>query len=447
LIINPSASAIERLGMPEVPRTPPVRAWAVAGIVILATFFLGFGSWAVLAPLSSAAVAPGAVRVEGNRKTVQHLEGGIIQELRVREGDVVQAGQVLIRLDRTQAQARYQALRHQYLSLLAADARLIAEREGRDRIAFPGALENQSSDARVAAIVAGQKRIFETRRRSYRGQIRIFMQRIEQLYSQIAGLEAQVGSEDRQLALIAEETTDVDSLFSKGLERKARLLALRRQAAELAGRRGEHVAEIARAGQAIGETKLQILNLEERMAAEVANELKEVQAELAPTEETLGAAEDVLSRAEIRAPIAGTVVGLRFFTRGAVIGPGAPILDLVPRGDRLVIEARVNPLDIDVVEPGLPAQVRLTAFKQRRTPSLQGRIVQVSADRLDEEPPGTAYFKADVEIDPAAFARLDDISLYPGMPAEVLIMTGDRTLMDYLLAPLTDSFSRAFREE
>jgi HlyD family type I secretion membrane fusion protein len=378
---------------------------------------------------------------------VQHLEGGIIQELQVREGDVVQADQVLIRLDPTQPAAHYQALRHKYLSWLAADARLIAEREGRGRIAFPDELENQSNDHRVIEILAAQERIFETRRRSYQGQISIFRQRIEQLHSQITGLEAQVGSEDQQLALIADETADVGSLFSKGLERKARLLALRRQAAELAGSRGEHVAEIARAEQSIGETKLQVINLEDRFAAQVAEELKEVQAELAPTEEDLRAAEDVLSRVDIRAPIAGKIVDLRFFTIGAVIGPGAPILDIVPQGDRFIIEARVNPLDIDVVETGLPAQVRLTAFKQRRTPTVQGRVVQVSANRISDEPTGAAYFKADVEIDLAELGRLEGVSLYPGMPAEVLIITGKRTLADYLLAPVTDSFVRAFREE
>jgi HlyD family type I secretion membrane fusion protein len=432
-----------------VPRSPPVRAPVLAGLLILLAFGLGFGGWAALAPLSSAAIAPGFVRVESNRKTVQHLEGGIIDELRVQDGDIVQAGQVLIRLDRTQAAARHDALLHQYQSLRAAEARLIAERDGRHRIAFGEELESRRAEPRVTDILAGQESIFETRRRSYQGQIGILEQRVEQLRSEIAGLRAQVSSEDRQLALIAEETADVDSLVGKGLERKARLLALRRQAALLEGGRGEHIAEIARAQQAIGETELETFSLEDRLAAEVAEGLEEVQNQLAETEEELRAAEDVLRRHEITALIAGTVVGLRFFTEGGVIEPGVPILDIVPESDRLIIEAQVNPLDIDTVEPGLPAQVRLIAFKQRSTPTLDGQVVQVSADSLSDEEAETAisFYKADVEIDPAELTRLDGVSLYRGMPAEVLIRTGERTLADYLLAPVLDSFARAFREE
>jgi HlyD family type I secretion membrane fusion protein len=435
-----------------VSRRPPVRAPVLAGLLILLVFCLGFGGWAALAPISSAAIAPGFVRVESNRKTVQHLEGGIIEELRVQDGDIVEAGQVLIRLDRTQAAARHDALLHQYQSLRADESRLVAERDGRDRIAFDDQLEGRRGEPRVAEILAGQESIFETRRRSYQGQIEILEQRIEQLRSEIAGLRAQVSSEDRQLALIAEETADVDLLLVKGLERKSRLLALRRQAALLEGSRGEHSAQIARAEQAIGETELEMFSLEDRLAAEVAEELEEVQSQLAETEEELRAAEDVLRRREIRAPIAGAVMDLQFFTEGGVIEAGVPILDIVPESDRLVIEAKVSPLDIDTVEPGLPAQVRLTAFKQRSTPTLEGRVVQVSADRLSDDSPSdeqaaTAFYKADVEIHSAKLARLDGISLYPGMPAEVLIQTGERTLADYLIAPVLDSFARAFREE
>ena len=311
----------------------------LAGLLIVLVFFLGFGGWAALAPLSSAAVAPGAVKVESNRRTVQHLEGGIIAELRVREGDAVQAGQVLIRLDRTQAAAHYQALLHQYRSLRAAQARLIAERDGRVRIDFGAELLGQRRDPRVAEILIDQESIFETRRRSYQGQIEILQQRVEQLGSQIKGLSAQVASEDRQLALIARGDRRRRSLFEKGLERKSRLLALRRQAALLEGSRGEHQAEIARAEQAIGEAELQMLNLADRLAAEVAEELKDVQAELDRDRGELARRRRRAPPARDPAPIAGTVVDLRFFTEGGVIEPGAPILDIVPEGDRLVIEA------------------------------------------------------------------------------------------------------------
>jgi HlyD family type I secretion membrane fusion protein len=410
-------------------------------------FFGGLGSWAALAPLSSAAVAPGTVRVESHRKTVQHLEGGIIRELGVGEGDEVARDQVLIRLDRTQAEARYQAVRNQYQSLKAAEARLVAEREGHTRIAFPQKLVRERDDPRVAEILAGQEQIFNTRRRSFEGRSKILEQRIEQLKSQIRGLEAQVAAEERQIELIADETADVQDLVQKGLERKTRLLALQRQAALLGGSQAQHLAEIAGAEQAIGETELQIFNLTDRLAAEIASELRDVQALLVEAEEELKAADDMLRRRDIRAPIAGTVVNLLVFTPGGVIEPSQPILDIVPRDDELLVEAQVSPLDIDVVKPGLEAQVRLTAFKQRSTPTLAGQVRHVSADHLVDEKTGTAYYEAEVMIDAEAQVQLESVELYPGMPAEVMIMTGKRTLWDFLVTPVTESFARAFREQ
>jgi HlyD family type I secretion membrane fusion protein len=432
---------------PAVDRRPAIRRPVLAGYLILALFFGGLGSWAALAPLSSAAVAPGTVRVESHRKTVQHLEGGIIGELAVGEGDRVARDQVLIRLDPTQAEARYEAVRNRYQSLRATEARLVAEREGRARIRFPEALIGERDDPRVAEILVGQERIFDTRRRSFAGRSKILRQQVEQLRSQIRGLEAQVASEVRQIELIAEETADVRGLYRKGLERKARLLALERETALLDGSQAQHLAEIARAEQAIGETQLQIFNLTDSLAADIARELSDVQARLVDTEEELDAAQDVLRRQDVRAPIAGTVVNLRLFTPGGVIEPSKPILDIVPRDDELLVEAQVSPLDIDVVKPGLEAQVRLTAFKQRSTPTLAGRVRHVSADHFVDEHTGAAHYKAEVRIDAEAQAQLDGLELYPGMPAEVLIMTGERTLWDFLATPVKDSFARAFREQ
>jgi HlyD family type I secretion membrane fusion protein len=432
---------------PVVDRRPVIRWPVLAGYLTLALFFGGLGSWAALAPLSSAAVAPGTVRVESHRKTVQHLEGGIIAEFEVGEGDRVARDQVLIRLDPTHAEARYEAVRYRYESLRATEARLVAEREGHARIRFPGKLTSERDDPRIAEILAGQEQIFDTRRRSFAGRSKILQQQVEQLRSQIRGLEAQVASEERQIELIAEETADVSGLYRKGLERKARLLALQREAALLDGGQAQHLAEIARAEQAIGETELQIFNLTDRFAAEIAGELSDVQAQLVDTEEELDAAKDVLRRQDVRAPIAGTVVNLRFFTPGGVIGPSQPILDIVPRDDELLVEAEVRPLDIDVVKRGLEAQVRLTALKQRSTPTLAGRVRHVSADHFVDERTGATYYKAEVRIDPDAQAHLDGLELYPGMPAEVLIMTGKRTFWDFLATPVKDSFARAFREQ
>jgi HlyD family secretion protein len=430
-----------------VPPAPPIRGPVVAGIAIGLLFFGGFGLWAATAPISSAAIASGAVRVEGNRKTVQHLEGGMIERIFVREGDAVEQGEVLIALDRTQAAAHRDALHGRYVALQAEKARLRAERDGAEGIDFTDALEGLGDDPRVSEIVAGQQQIFETRRQSTDRQVDILQQRIAQLRSQIDGIQGQVEAEERQLELIRLETDDVQRLLDKGLERKSRLLALQRETARLQGKRADHLAQIARAGQSIGEAELQILNLEDRLAAGIASDLEEVDRQLVATEEDLQTAEDVLQRREIRAPLRGTVVNLRFFTPGGVIESGVPVLDIVPDDDRLVIEAKVSPLDIDVVAADLPAQVRLTAFKRRTTPTLQGRVMQVSADRLADPVSGAPYYSALVEIDGAELQRVEGRSLYPGMPVDVIIETGARTLLQYLVSPIRDSFSHAFREQ
>lgn len=427
--------------------SPPVSRFIVAGGLVIVLFFGGFGAWASLAPLASAAIAQGTVRAEGNRKTVQHLEGGIIGELLVREGDRVAAGQTLIRLDTTAAQSRFEAVRHQRDLYEASQARLLAEQAHAGRLVFPADLEARRGAPRVATLLANQEEIFATRRQSYAGQRDILQKRIEQLGSQIAGLEAQIVSAERQLELIASEQKTVEDLVRKGLERQPRLLDLQRRAAALEGSRAESRAEIARAEQTIGETELRILALDDEQSEKVAAELEKAQAELARTEEELIAAEDVLRRRVIAAPFAGTVVDLKFFTPGGVISPGAPILDIVPTDDRLLIEAQLSPLDIDVVHPGLPAEIRLTAYRQRNTPSLYGHLLQVSADRFVDERSGAPYYKALVEVPASELARAGDVGLYSGMPTEVMIKTGERTFLDYMMQPVRDSFARAFNEE
>lgn len=430
-----------------VPPTPPVGRFIIAGGLVIALFFGGFGAWASLAPLASAAIAPGTVRAEGNRKTVQHLEGGIIGELLVREGDRVEAGQALIRLDTTAASSRYEAIRHQHDLFEASQARLLAEQARAARIAFPPGLEDRRTEPRVAMLLGNQEEIFATRRQSYEGQRDILGKRIEQLGSQIAGLEAQIASAERQLELIGSEQRTVADLVRKGLERQPRLLDLQRRAAALEGSRAESRSEIARAEQTIGETRLRILALDDEQSEKVATELESVQAELARAEEELTAATDVLRRRVIAAPLAGTVVNLQFFTPGGVISPGAPILDIVPVEDRLLIEAQLSPLDIDVVHPGLQAEIRLTAFKQRRTPSLYGSLLQISADRFIDERSGAPYYKVLVEVPAEELARAGDLELYPGMPTEVMIRTGERSFFAYMMQPVRDSFARAFNEE
>jgi len=503
-------STSEQLGLPPSGERPPVLRLMVVAGVIIAAFFCGIGAWAALAPLDSAAVATGRVTVAGNRKTVQHLEGGIVEELRVTEGDRLEAGQVLIRLDDTQARANLELLRGRHDALLAQEARLMAARDGRGAIAFPPeltarehactALSESAGDpppvpvppvagtspeenlhlrlastlapplpaapeasppksappaspaacsdaAQVARLVAGEQAVFDARRRARRGRVDIFHKRIMQLNKEIASLGAQVLADDRRLELIDEERIAVATLVEQGNLDKPRLLALKRAAAQLEGSRGEHEGLIARAEQRIGETELQIIDLQNSTLDQVVSELREVQTQLVDVGERLKAAEDVLERTEIRAPRAGVVMGLNVHTETGVIAPGQHLLDIVPEDDVLVVEAEVEPTDIDVVRVGLTAQVRLTAFKQRNAPLLTGRVSRVSADSFTREQTGATYFLARITIDTAEREKLEGGKLYPGMPAEVMIVTGKQTAFDYILTPVTDSFRLAFRED
>ena len=423
------------------------RGTIIAGMSILAVFFGGFGTWAALAPLDSAVIALGVVKVEGNRKTVKHLDGGIVKELLVKEGDRVEKGQVLIRLDETDARARIDIFSGQYDSLKALESRLLAERDGLDTIRFPDFLLDRAGDDNVFEMLAGQINVFETRRASLAGQIAVLQQRIAQLRTQIGGFQAQKRSQERQLELIREELAGTRELHEKGYAPKTRVLALERKAASLEGESGELIADIARTRQAIGEAKLQIAQLQKERLAEATTELRDVQTRLGEVEPRLGWAKEMLSRTELAAPEAGYVLGLTAFTVGGVIAPGERVLDIVPADNTLIIEARIQPSDIDDVYAGMPAEVQLTAYKRRVVPTVDGVLTWVSADRLTDDRSGEAYYVAYVEIDPESLAEVGEIRLYPGMPAQVMIATGARTAFDYLIGPLTSSFDRAFREQ
>ncbi|SLN68869.1 HlyD family type I secretion periplasmic adaptor subunit [Oceanibacterium hippocampi] len=432
---------------PEPEKAPNARGPILAGLVILLIFFGGFAAWSYFLPLSSAAVAPGSVRVADNSKTVQHLEGGIIEEILVREGDVVSRNDPLIRLDTTQARASWSSARSKLNALRAQEARVIAERDRLEKPVYPDWLSSQRADSpEVAEILSGQDAIFATRQRAFEGQLEILNERVGQLDAQIDGLRAQEKSMIEQTNLIKEEIQAVSGLVKKGLAPKPRLLALQRQAAEFGGRLGEYRGRIAQAKEAIGETDLQILDLRNQRDSEIAETLRALQTDISSEEERLASAEDILKRQVILAPESGVVANLRFYTTGGVIRPGEAVLDLVPQEENLIIEAEVNPVDIDVVSVGLPAKVRLTSFDQRTTPTLKGTVTFVSADSLQKERTGQIYYKARVEIDPGQLELLKDARLYPGMPAETMIVTGEQTLFDYLIGPLKRSFDRSLRE-
>ena len=418
----------------------------VFGAVVIALFFGGFGVWAGFAPLESAAIAQGVLSVSGKRKTVQHLEGGIVSDILIEEGDTVTAGQTLIVLNDTRASASFSQLQGRYRSAAALKARLEAERDGLSRIRYPEWLRQAVQEDDVDDFLATQDRIFRARAESLHNRTAIYRQRIAQLREEATGLTEEIEAQDQQIALLADEAESIRVLVEKGFEGKSRMLSLERRKAEVAGERARNRALLARVDQRIGETRLTIAELGNTRLNEVVAELREVEARMSDLRESMSTARYELSRTRVTAPVAGAVVNLRVFTRGGVIGRGQPLMDIVPAGDELVIEARVAPTDIDTVYPDLPAQVRLTAFSHLTTPILSGTVLQVSADRLADERTGTPYYAARVALDPGQ-PELAELKLQPGMPAEVMIITGKRTALDYLLKPIVASFGRALREQ
>jgi HlyD family type I secretion membrane fusion protein len=431
---------------PQAAPGPGLGGTVLAGLMVVAAMAGGFAAWSMLAPLESAAVAPGTVAVEFSRKTIKHLEGGIVSRILVAEGERVRAGQTLIELDRTQATAQLELLRGRGASAASRQARLVAERDGAERITYPDRLKRQWDETRVADIIARQDGIFAARRAAMASQTAILTKRIGQLDEEIIGLNGQIASARAGLDILAEEIAIVETLLRKGLARRPRLLELRRREAERQGELSKALAAVARAGQRIGETRLRINDLGAVRAAEVSQELRDVQTELLELDERLRVARDVMKRSRITAPLDGTVVGLQVHTIGGVIGAAEPLVHIVPADEKLIIEAQIDPIDIDVVRAGLTARVDLTPFNSRHSASLGGTVVSVSADSLVEESSGRTYYLARIELDHDA-ATTQGIVLRPGMPAQVMIITGRHTIMEYLVKPITQSFNVAFREE
>ncbi len=418
-----------------------------AGLVTVLLFFGAFGTWAALAPLDSAAIAPGTIVVLSQRKTLQHLEGGIVAEILVDEGTRVQAGDIVMRLDSTLAEIQRGLLMRRLYALEARAARLQAERNTRQSIDFPEWLVAAAAgDPEVEKVLVGQGGIFQARRQQLQNRADILAARVRQLEEEISGLRAEIVTQDRELELIQQEQVAVQSMVEKGVEPLTRLLALKRNVARIEGERARNRAAIARAQQAIGEAQLQMDEVTVQHLTEIVSELREVENETADTRERIAAAEDILRRIDVVAPVSGVVVNLQVYTEGGVIGPGDPLMDLVPDKDQLIIEARLALNDIDVVSEGLPAMVRLMAFNQRSQPNFTGIVTHVSADRIDDFQARETYYRIRVELSPDQ-AGLDLSDLHPGMPVEVMVRTGERTLLAYLIEPIADSFGRALRED
>jgi HlyD family secretion protein/epimerase transport system membrane fusion protein len=427
------------------PLKPDIRRPARYGKVLILIFFVIFVGWGGLVHLDGGAVAPGVINPDSGKKTIQHLEGGIIAELPVREGQAVKMGQPLVVLEGTQARATHEALVQQRLSLLARQARLDAERAGESRIQWPPAL--RSSDLQIRDIVVAQQEVFDARRSTHTTRRDILAQRIEQLLQQIQGSEAQVESASRQIEFIGEELRAKEYLVARGMMPKPEALRLKRAEAEIVGRRGEHVAEIARVREKIGEAKVQILSVEAERADQIAAEQDKVRAELAEVNEKLQASADVVKRTEVMAPVNGTVVDIKVRTIGGVVQRGDPIMSIVPESDEMIIEARLQPRDVKAVHSGLEAKVRFTAYSSRTAPNVPATVRTVSADRLMDETKHQPYYLVRVGIDRELVKTLaPSVDLIPGMPVEVLVVTERRTMLDYLAKPFRDALWRSFRE-
>jgi epimerase transport system membrane fusion protein len=419
------------------------------GFLVVFAIFGGLGTWAALAPLSSAALAPGVITVENYRKTVQHLEGGIIKTIRVRDGDSVQKDQVLATLDDTQPRAQLEVLRGQYYIAAAREARLIAQRDGLNEVRYPPNLLVHADDPRVDDAIRIQNHTFTVRKTAHDGEISLYRRQIEQLRAKLKGLQAQITSRDRLVKSFRHELEDFEALLKEGYTERQKVRELERNLAQSEGQRGELASELAATELQISETELKILQLQKELQREVAKELGEVQAALFELREKIQSLESTVARTVVKAPEPGMVLGLSVHTLGGVIQPGGKILDIVPQDERLVVEARLSPQDIDRIQLGQMAEVRFTAFKSRDTPKIEGKLMVVSADRLVDEQTQTSYYLARVEITPEGLQDLarQKLDLVPGMPAEVLINTGERTLFEYLTDPFVNTVTRSFIED
>lgn len=406
----------------------------------------GIGGWAATTEISGALIAPGSVVVESSARKVQHPSGGVVGEIAVTGGLNVAAGDILIRLDETMTRANLQIVSKTLDEMTTRRARLRAERDGASEMSWPSAFRNRRQDESIIELMADEQRLFELRSSTRLGQKRQLRERIAQLREEANGIIAQQAAKSQELVLVNNELEGVRELWSKQLIQMNRLTALEREAARLDGERAQLIAAAAQGRGKISEIELQITQIDRELASEVGRELREIDGKAGEYAERKVAAEDQLRRIDIRAPISGTVHELNVHTVGGVISAGEQLMLIVPASERLTVEARVSPQDIDQVRVGQTAALRFSAFSQRTTPEINGAVSRVSADVTTEQRTGIAYYTARIAIGPDELARLGDVRLVPGMPVEAFIKTADRTVGSYLTKPLFDQVARAFRE-
>jgi len=425
----------------------PVRTPLLVGLAALALLVGGFGLWSVAATIAGAIVAPGQIEVERNRQVVQHPDGGVVGAILVEEGDAVEAGEVLVRLDGTLLESELAIVEDQLFEAMARGARLEAERDEADTVIFEDELlEAARRRGDVGDMIDAQRRLFTARRDTLAREVEQLGRRQGQIESQIAGIDAERAALVLQLGFIREELASVRSLFEKGLAQASRVLALQREEARLEGSVGRLAASRAEAQGRITETGIEILKLAKQRREEAISRLSEVRARELEFAERRRKMRETLSRLDIRAPSAGLVYDLAVHAPRSVVRPAEPVMYIIPQDRPLIVTARIDPTDIDQISAGQAASLRFPAFDRRTTPALSGTVAKVSADAFVDETTRTSYYRVEIVLPENEIARLEGRGLVPGMPVDVFIRTAERTPMSYLVKPLTDYFSKSFRE-
>lgn len=424
-----------------------IRFHLIVGLVVVTLLTCGIGGWASTAQISGALIAPGSIVVDSNVKKVQHPTGGVVGEVRARDGDRVKAGDVVVRLDDTVTKASLAIVTKGLDGLLARRARLLAEQDGADRITFPPELMESFSSPDVRSLIGNEIKLFQVRSSGRVNQKAQLKERIAQLKEEIGGLEAQENAKSREIELIQKELVGVRDLYAKNLVQISRLTVLERDAARLDGDRAQFVAQKAQAKGKITEIELQIIQIDKDLSSEVSKEMREINDKIGEFVERKVTAEDQLRRIDIRAPQDGMVLQSTVHTVGGVITAGDAVMLIVPDSDNLSVEAKVNPQDIDQLRIGQKTLLRLSAFNQRTTPELNGTISRISPDTTIDQRTGQSYYTVRVSLPPEEVARLGDVRLMPGMPVEAFVQTGERTMISYLAKPFSDQLMRAFREK
>jgi HlyD family type I secretion membrane fusion protein len=420
---------------------------AFSGYVSMALLWGVFGYWAATAPISGAAVAPGTIAAAGRNILIQHLEGGIVERIAVRDGDRVQAGQELIILDDTAAKTQLNRLTKQYVSLVATARRLVAERDGAVDLQLPSASDLNLMLGDVQELIDEQHKEFEARLARYRSELEILNQRVATLNETLVGMNAQRRAIESQLAIVKDELARKGNLVEQGLTNRFEYTQIQRNEADLIGQAGSIDSEIARTKTQIIEANEQIERSKTQRVEDAVSKLTQVRTSLADIEEQLDEAKSILRRTIVRAPTEGVIVSTVYNSRGSVISPGEKLIEILPTSSDLIVEARLSPRDIDVVHAGQVARLRLSALNTRLTPEVDGTVIDISADRLIDEANKQPYYRAKLRITEKLPAGVSVSQIYPGMPVDAYISTGDRTFLEYLARPLLDSFARAFAED